>query len=421
MSQFERMLNQLCPKGVKYKKLGEVGTFIRGNGLQKKDFTESGVGCIHYGQVYTHYGLYTYETKSFVSVDFAKKLRKAKTGNLVIAATSENDEDVCKAVAWLGKDEIAVSGDAFIYEHTLDPKYMAYFFQSKHFQLQKMPFITGAKVRRVNGDAMEKILIPVPPIKVQEEVSRILDTLSKLKGELEAELEAELDARKKQYQHYLNSLLNFEDRTINASQPASHRVRWMTLAEMGTIVRGNGLQKKDFTESGVGCIHYGQIYTFYGTYTDTVKSYVSPALAKTLKQVEKGDLVIAVTSENMEDVCKCVAYLGDETIVTGGHAMILKHKENPKYLAYYFQTRNFYDQKTRYARGAKVIDISKADMEKIRVAIPELKEQDRIVSILEKFEALVCSVSERLPAEIKARCQQYEFYRDQLLSFQEIQ
>ncbi len=80
------------------------------------------------------------------------------------------------------------------------------------------------------------------------------------------------------------------------------------------FVRGNGLQKKDFTESGVGCIHYGQIYTHYGIYADKTKTFVSEDLAASLKQVETGDIVIAVTSENLEDVCKCVAWLGKERL-----------------------------------------------------------------------------------------------------------
>jgi type I restriction enzyme S subunit len=106
------------------------------------------------------------------------------------------------------------------------------------------------------------------------------------------------------------------------------------MSELGELIRGNGLQKKDFTESGIGCIHYGQIYTYYGTFTDKTKSFVSEELAKTLRKVNRGDLIITNTSENVEDVCTVVAWLGDEEIVTGGHATIFKHNENPKYLAY---------------------------------------------------------------------------------------
>jgi len=177
------------------------------------------------------------------------------------------------------------------------------------------------------------------------------------------------------------------------------------------------LQKKDFVEDGVGCIHYGQIYTYYGTFTNKTKSFVSQKLANSLKKVNKGDLVITSTSENIEDVCKAVAWLGEDEIVTGGHATILKHHENPKYLSYYFQTPSFSDQKRKYAKGTKVIDVSAKDLAKIKIAVPSLTEQERIVAILDRFDALVNDISVGLPAELNARRKQYEYYRDKLLTF----
>jgi type I restriction enzyme S subunit len=191
------------------------------------------------------------------------------------------------------------------------------------------------------------------------------------------------------------------------------------MSEICELIRGNGLQKKDFTESGVGCIHYGQIYTYYGTFTDKTKSFVSEELAKTLRKVNKGDLIITNTSENAEDVCTAVAWLGDDEIVTGGHATILKHNENPKYLAYYTQTEIFMAEKKKYVTGTKVIDVSATNLGKIKIPIPPLEEQNRIVAILDKFETLVNDISTGLPAEIKMRRQQYEYYRNKLLTFKE--
>ena len=197
-------------------------------------------------------------------------------------------------------------------------------------------------------------------------------------------------------------------------------MKWMKLGEIGTFVRGNGLQKKDFTETGVGCIHYGQIYTYYGTSTDTTKSFVPYDLAQKLTKVKSGNLVIACTSENIEDVCKAVVWLGEEDIVTGGHACVFAHNEIPKYIAYFFQTEYFFQQKKKYARGAKVIDIKITDLEKISIPVPPLSEQQRIVSILDKFESLVNDLTAGLPAEIAAVQEQYEYYRNKLLTFKRI-
>jgi type I restriction enzyme S subunit len=144
LSELEELIAALCPDGVEYKELGEFGTMIRGNGLQKKDFTNTGVGCIHYGQIYTFYGTFAYETKTFVSLDLAGQLKKVNTGDLVIAITSENVEDVCKCVAWLGDEEIVTGGHSAIFKHNQDPKYLSYYFQTAAFFAQKKKIANGA-------------------------------------------------------------------------------------------------------------------------------------------------------------------------------------------------------------------------------------------------------------------------------------
>ena len=214
MTKLQHLIDTLCPHGVPFKPLAEIGTFIRGNGLQKKDFTDSGVGCIHYGQIYTHYGTFASKTISFVSEETANNCRKAMPGDLVIAATSENVDDVCKCVAWLGDEEVAISSDAFVFRHNLNPKYVAYYFQSDCFQKQKLPFVTGTKVMRVSSENLAKILIPIPPLAVQEEIVRILDRFADYSAQLQAELQAELQARKAQYEFYRNHLLAFNDDQI---------------------------------------------------------------------------------------------------------------------------------------------------------------------------------------------------------------
>lgn len=189
--------------------LGEIGSFTRGSGLQKKDLTTQGIPAIHYGQIYTYYGTYAKKTKSFVTKDFALKARKAKHGDLIIATTSENDEDVCKAVAWLGDENIAVSSDACFYAHTMNPKYVAYYFQTELFQSQKRKFITGTKVRRVNANDLAKITIPLPPLSVQREIVEILDKFDTLTNSISEGLPKEIELRRKQYEYYRNQLLSF--------------------------------------------------------------------------------------------------------------------------------------------------------------------------------------------------------------------
>jgi type I restriction enzyme S subunit len=194
---------------------------------------------------------------------------------------------------------------------------------------------------------------------------------------------------------------------------------WKTLGEVAELVRGNGLPKSDFTETGVPAIHYGQIYTYFNTFTNETKSFVSPETAMKLKKVDTGDVVITNTSENIEDVGKSVVYLGKEQAVTGGHATIIKPSKEilGKYFAYFTQSEGFASQKRRLAKGTKVIDVSATDLAKIIIPIPPLAEQERIVSILDTFDTLTTSISEGLPKEIELRKKQYEYYRDSLLCF----
>jgi type I restriction enzyme S subunit len=140
-------------------------------------------------------------------------------------------------------------------------------------------------------------------------------------------------------------------------------------------------------------------------------------MAKKLRKAQKGDLIIATTSENVDDVCKTVVWLGDDEICVSGETYIFKHNQNPKYLAYYLQTPMFYDYKKQNVTGTKVIRVHGDKLENFKIPIPPIEEQNKIVEILDKFEALVNDISAGLPAEIKMWRQQYEYYRNKLLTF----
>ena len=137
MNKLDELIQQLCPNGVPYKRLGDVATISRGGNFQKKDFTESGVPCIHYGQIYTRYGLFVNETITYIGEETAQKQKFAEPNDVVMAVTSENIEDVCKCVAWLGDGKVAVSGHAAIIHHSMNPKYLVYWLHSSSFYQQK--------------------------------------------------------------------------------------------------------------------------------------------------------------------------------------------------------------------------------------------------------------------------------------------
>lgn len=378
---------------VEWKPLGEVSCVLRGKRLTKKELNNEEIYPVFHGGIepigYYHEANRDAGSTMIINVG-------ASAGTISFSPKRFWSSDGC-----------------FCFSHVpaLNQKYLFYYLQSIEPSIRAK--VRKAGIPTLDNKLVEKLLIPIPPIAVQEEIVDILDKFT----ELEAELEAELEGRKRQYEYYRNQLLSID--VLSKGKLKTDKIRIMTLGELGTFTRGSGLQKKDFTPTGVGCIHYGQIYTHYGTWTTTTLSFVSNETAHRLKHVEHGDIIITNTSENVQDVCKAVVYLGKEQIVTGGHASIFKPSKHidGKYFAYYTQTIWFAREKRKYAKGTKVIDVSANDLAKIQIPIPPLSEQQRIVSILDKFDTLTTSISEGLPKEIELRRKQYEYYRDRLLSF----
>ncbi|WP_291558583.1 restriction endonuclease subunit S [Bacteroides sp.] len=408
MSKLQELIKELCPDGVEFMRMDEVFEMRNGYTPSKANDRYWNNGTIPWFRMedIRQNGRILSDSIQHITKEAVKGGRLFPANSFIIATTATIGEHALVIADSLANQRFTnLTIRKSLVEQIL-VKYLFYYLFIVGEWCKNNTNISG--FASVDMSKFRKLEIPLPPLEVQNEIVRILDTFTSHA----AELQAELQARKEQYEYYRNKLLTFDEN--------DEGVKWMTLGEIGTFVRGNGLQKKDFTEIGVGCIHYGQIYTYYGTSTDTTKSFVSYDLAQKLTKVKSGNLVIACTSENIEDVCKAVVWLGEEDIVTGGHACVFAHNEIPKYIAYFFQTEYFFQQKKKYARGAKVIDIKMSDLSKISIPIPPLSEQQRIVSILDKFESLVNDLTAGLPAEIAAVQEQYEYYRNKLLTFKRI-
>lgn len=157
--------------------LSEAGMLTRGRRFVKSDYVESGLGCIHYGQIYTDYGASATRTVTYLPESLRDSMSLAHPGDVVIAGTSENVEDVGKAVAWLGGGDVAVHDDCFIFRHDLDPRFVSYFFASSLFQHQKRRFTSETKVVRISAANLKKIVMPVPPRDDQERISGMADAV----------------------------------------------------------------------------------------------------------------------------------------------------------------------------------------------------------------------------------------------------
>lgn len=406
MNKLKRLIEELCPNGVKNKKLGEVCDFVNGFAFRSSLFREDGEKIIRITNINGR-TVDIDDVKYFYKEDYKTDLEQfsIKNGDILIAMSGAttgkigcyNYDDISYLNQRIGKfkPHSGILSRRYLYHVLLANTGTLYVLAGGGAQ----PNLSSTKL-------METFEIPVPPFVVQEEIANILDRFA----EYAAELQAELQARQEQYEYYRNKLLTF-------NKIWGQGVIWMKMSELGTFIRGNGLQKKDFTESGIPCIHYGQIYTHYGTFATKTKSYVNSETAKKCKKAHYGDLVFATVSENIDDVCKCVAWLGDEEICISGDSLAFSHDQNPKYIAYYFQTYAFAKYKRSRVTGTKVIRLHQSQLEQFEIPIPPLTEQERIVSILDKFEALVSDLVQGLPAEIAAVKEQYEYYRNKLLSF----
>ena len=203
--QLTFVLNQLYEHSeYEVKQLSEVGQFIKGRGILKSDLMSEGVPAFHYGQVHSLYGNTTSKAVSFIKPDLVKNPVTASYGDIVLATTSEDDDDVAKPLVWLGNEEAVVGGDAHVYRHELDPYYAGYFFTSGSFLLQKLPKLSGTKVRRINDRNLAKIEIPVPPMDLQREYGKRLQLFETYINGLDREIEL----RQQQFEFYRERLLS---------------------------------------------------------------------------------------------------------------------------------------------------------------------------------------------------------------------
>ena len=164
---------------------------------------------------------------------------------------------------------------------------------------------------------------------------------------------------------------------------------YKTFGEIGSCLRGKKIQKADFVSGGLPCIHYGQIHTKFDISIDYHLSEIPQEVYDKAIIASPGDVIIAITSEDIDGSCKSVVWLGNYDIAVSAHAAILKHNMNGKFIAYYLRSNTFFTQKLKYARGFKVMEIKTKDLAKLVLPIPPKPTQLSIVSELDKLNELI--------------------------------
>ena len=394
---------------VEWKTLGEVAKIQRGASPRpiSQYITDdpNGIPWIKIGDTATD-SKYIERTAQKITPEGAEKSRVLKCGDFVMSNSMSYGRPYILKISGAIHDGWASISD---FESILTPNFLYYYLSSNPVQDYWDGKINSSSVSNLNSDIIKSLPIPISPLSVQTKIVKILDALTALTSELTSEL----ILRQKQYEYYREKLLSFDSLELSGGV-----VQWIKLIDLGELIRGNGLQKKDFTETGVPAIHYGQIYTYYGTFATETKSFVSPELAKKLKKAKYGDVLIAGTSENLKDVMKPLGWLGSEIAFSGDMFAFRPNKRiNTKYLTYILQTERFYKFKEKYAQGTKVIRVKADNFLNYEIPLPTFEEQQRIVSILDKFETLTNSITEGLPLAIEQSQKRYEYYRELLLNF----
>ena len=405
---------------VEFKTLGEIGEFIRGKRFVKTDLKDSGVPAIHYGEMYTHYGIFAEKSKSFVSPEIAKNLRVANYGDVIIVGAGETIEDIGRSTAWLGKEDVVIHDACFIFKSKLNPKYFAYFSRTETFQKQIKTSISSGKISAIDAKGLSKVIIPIPPLDVQAEIVRILDAFTAVT----AELTAELNMREKQYQYYRDKLLSFSDVSIetdsNRQQQTAlceglannvkqnHQIIWKSLGEVAEYSKSrisfDKLNEKNYI--GVDNLLQNRMGKTNSSYLPT---------SGNLTAYFENDILIGNIRPYLKKIWQANQIGG-----TNGDVLVIHLKDKnilPRYLYQILADDKFFDFNMQNAKGAKMPRGNKEAILKYSFPVPPLDEQKRIVNILDKFEALTHSITEGLPKEITLREQQYEYYREQLIDF----
>ena len=373
MSKLQELIRELCPNGVEYRKLGEIVTIKNG-----KDYKHLGKGNI---PVYGSGGIMTYVDTYAYNKPTVLIPRKGSLGNLFYVDTPFWNVDT---IFYTDVDT-----------QQINVKYLYYLLAKEHLEnLNK-----AGGVPSLTQSILNKIMLPIPPLKVQEEIVRILDHFTNLT----AELQAELQARKEQYEYYRNKLLTFDN-----IRGGTQSVTWMKMGEIGNICMCKRIMKEQTnTISGV---------PFYkiGTFGKSTDAYISRELYEDYKNrfsfPIKGEVLISASGT----IGRSVIYDGKDAYFQDSNIVWIHNDETKvlnKYLYHYYRIIEW------NVEGGTIKRLYNSNLAKTKIAVPSLSEQQRIVSILDKFEALANDFTEGLPAEIAAVQEQYEYYRNKLLSF----
>ncbi len=417
MHKIEHLLQTLAPKGVEFRKLGEVCEIIRDKRVTKKEILDKGkypvvsggIGFMGYLDEYNReentITIAQYGTAGFVNWQNQKFWAN----------------DVCFSV---------------IPKETLINRYLYYVLTNMQNYLYSISN-RSAIPYSISSNNIMQITIPIPPLEIQQEIVKILDAFT----ELNTELNTELKARKKQYEYYQNMLLDFNDINSNHKDAkmsaktypkrlktllqtlAPKGVEFRKLGDIGEFYSGLvGKSKKSFSQGNKFYVPYVNVFSNPQLDLNALES-VQIGDKEKQNTIQLGDVLFTGSSENLEDCAmSCVVTQKIEKDIylnsfCFGFRFFDENLFNPSFLKHFLRDYNFRKNISKVANGVTRFNVSKKLLSKITIPIPPLEIQQEIVKILDQFLTLTTDLLAGIPAEIEARKKQYEYYREKLLSF----
>lgn len=442
------------PDSWEWVRIRSLGEIVRGSGIKRNETVQQGLPCVRYGELYTTYQISFTSAVSFIAPDLYEKCKHFSYGDVLMTLTGENKPDIAKAVAYLGTEPIAASGDlAFWTRHGMNPLFLSYIMASPYIIARKVALATGDIIVHISGDKLGTILLPVPPLAEQErivaciqEAELVIENYAIKATALQKLQDSFPEALKKSIlQEAVQGKLVPQDPSDEPAEALLERIRaekqqlikegkikkdkhesvifrrdnshyekrgseevciddeipfeipenwaWCRASSLGTMNRGRGIKRTETVTQGCPCIRYGEIYTTYETSFDSAVSFVPDTLDKDCLHFSSGDVVFTLTGENKVDIAKTVAFLGDGQIAAGGDlAFWTHHGMNPLYLVYYMASPYCIELKRRTATGDIIVHISTSKVGDFLVPVPPIKEQNRIVSAIEQLFAVASTL-----------------------------
>ena len=400
MTKLEQLIKELCPNGVEYKNLGKLFPFIRNGfvGTVTPFYTNAQNGIRYLQGTNIHNGIISDNEEFYITKEFHAKHSKNELKNNDILMVQSGHVGECAVVGEKYKGSNCHALIIMSNGGKCNSYYVRYYLQSSSGKRALEKITTGGTVKHILASKIKNVIIPVPPIEVQAEIVKILDEYTESVTALQQELEAELTARKKQYEYYRDLLLDFGVHGGETSE-----LEWRTIKE---IAENCDSKRKPVTKGK----RTSGIYPYYGA--SGIVDYVDDYLFD-------GDyLLISEDGANLLARSTPIAFSISGKNWVNNHAHVLRFDTyvTRRFVEIYLNSINL----EKYISTAAQPKLTQDNLNKIPIPYPTIEEQTRIVNILDRFDKLCNDISEGLPAEIEARRKQYEYYRDKLLSFEEV-